>query len=181
MGPSLRCETTERSKPVGDTEYGALRVAIGSDRAGDTYKSVLTGDLHAHRLVGGVIEGSPGQQSAATYPEVAFAAAQLVACGEADRALLVCHTGLGMAVAANKVPGVRAVTAHDSLSVQAAVLSNNAQVLALGQGVIGLQLARRLVAEWLTYRFDSTSSAAKKVEAITALERRASHYMQGRG
>ena len=59
-----------------------------------------------------------------------------------------------MAIAANKVPGIRAVTAHDSFSVERSVLSNNAQVLTFGQRVIGLELARRLAREWLTYRFD---------------------------
>ncbi|MBO0518373.1 RpiB/LacA/LacB family sugar-phosphate isomerase, partial [Streptomyces beijiangensis] len=85
------------------------------------------------------------------YPHVAVDAARLVADGSFDRALLVCGTGLGVAISANKVPGIRAVTAHDSFSVERAVLSNDAQVLCLGQRVIGLELARRLVREWLTY------------------------------
>ncbi|ATL86227.1 ribose 5-phosphate isomerase [Streptomyces malaysiensis subsp. malaysiensis] len=97
--------------------------------------------------------------------------------GIVDRALLVCHTGLGMAIAANKVPGIRAVTAHDSLSVRASVESNNAQVLALGQGVIGLTAARRLAAEWLTYRFEATSTTAAKVDAITAYENRTRRHL----
>lgn len=62
-----------------------------------------------------------------------------------------------MAISANKVTGIRAVTAHDSFSVERAVLSNDAQVLCLGQRVIGLELARRLVKEWLGYRFDPVS------------------------
>ena len=85
------------------------------------------------------------------------------ATGHADRALLVCGTGLGVAIAANKVPGIRAATAHDSFSVERAVLSNNAQVLTFGQRVIGLELARRLAKEWLTYRFDEASPSADKV------------------
>ena len=72
-----------------------------------------------------------------------------MAAGDADRALLVCGTGLGVAISANKVPGIRAVTAHDSFSVERSVLSNNAQVLTFGQRVIGLELARRLAREWL--------------------------------
>jgi ribose 5-phosphate isomerase B len=69
----------------------------------------------------------------------------------------VCGTGLGVAIAANKVPGVRAVTAHDSFSVERAVLSNDAQVLCLGQRVVGIELARRLVREWVGYKFDTVS------------------------
>ena len=97
-------------------------------------------------------------------------AAELVAAGEADRALLVCGTGLGVAIAANKVPGIRAVTAHDSFSVERSVLSNNAQVLTFGQRVIGLELARRLAREWLTYRFDATSASAEKVRVLSDYE-----------
>lgn len=104
------------------------------------------------------------------YPDVAVAAARKVAAGEADRALLVCGTGLGVAIAANKVPGIRAVTAHDSYSGERSVLSNNAQVLTFGQRVIGLELARRLAKEWLSYEFDETSRSAEKVAAISAYE-----------
>jgi ribose 5-phosphate isomerase B len=94
----------------------------------------------------------------------------MVAAGKADRALLVCGTGLGVAISANKVPGIRAVTAHDSYSVERSVLSNNAQVLTLGQRVVGLELARRLAREWLTYRFDESSASAGKVKVITDYE-----------
>lgn len=91
------------------------------------------------------------------YPHFAVDAAKLIKEGKADRALLICGTGLGVAISANKVTGVRAVTAHDSFSVERAVLSNDAQVLCLGQRVIGLELARRLVKEWLGYTFDPVS------------------------
>ena len=98
------------------------------------------------------------------YPHVAVAAARKVAAGEADRAVLICGTGLGVAIAANKVPGIRAVTAHDSYSVERSVLSNDAQVLCLGERVIGLELAWRR--EWLGYTFDPTSASAAKVSVI---------------
>jgi ribose 5-phosphate isomerase B len=101
---------------------------------------------------------------------VAIAAAAIVARGDADRALLICGTGLGVAIAANKVPGIRAVTAHDSFSVERAVLSNNAQVLTMGQRVVGIELARRLVREWLGYRFDESSPSAAKVGLIGQFE-----------
>ena len=101
---------------------------------------------------------------------VAVEAARRIAAGEADRALLVCGTGLGVAIAANKVPGVRAVTAHDPFSVERAVLSNNAQVLCFGQRVVGLELARRLAKDWLGYTFDEGSASAEKVAAISAYE-----------
>lgn len=114
--------------------------------------------------------GSLSAADKTAYPHRAAAAAKLVASGECDRALLICGTGLGVAIAANKVKGVRAVTAHDSFSVERAVLSNNAQVLCMGERVVGLELARRLAREWLGYVFDETSASAAKVQAIVDLE-----------
>jgi ribose 5-phosphate isomerase B len=76
-----------------------------------------------------------------------------------------------MAISANKVAGVRATTAHDSFSVERSVLSNDCQVLALGERVIGLELARRLVREWLGYVFDPASASAAKVAVIAGYER----------
>ncbi|CAM5511864.1 hypothetical protein STENM327S_01317 [Streptomyces tendae] len=78
----------------------------------------------------------------------------------------MCGTGLGVAIAANKVKGIRAVTAHDSFSVERAILSNDAQVLTFGQRVVGLELARRLAAEWLTYLTRRTTASAAKVQLV---------------
>lgn len=71
--------------------------------------------------------------------------------GEADRAILICGTGLGVAISANKVAGIRAATAHDSFSVERSILSNDCQIICFGQRVVGLQLMTRLAKEWLTY------------------------------
>ncbi|MFF8844192.1 ribose-5-phosphate isomerase [Streptomyces sp. NPDC015127] len=148
-----------------------LRLVIGSDDAGLDYKEALARDLAADPRVADVTDvGVRGDQHTA-YPHVAVEAARLVAEGVADRALLICGTGLGVAISANKVPGVRAVTAHDSYSVRRSVLSNNAQVLCFGQRVIGLELARTLVDEWLDQRFDEQSASAAKVAAIGSYER----------
>jgi ribose 5-phosphate isomerase B len=149
-----------------------LRIVVGCDDAGFEYKESLKGDLLADDRVGEVIDVGVGADEHTDYPHVAVAAARLVAEGKADRALLVCGTGLGVAISANKVPGIRAVTAHDSFSVERSVLSNNAQVLCFGQRVVGLELARRLAREWLSYEFDPQSASAGKVEAIDGYESR---------
>lgn len=145
---------------------GRLIVAVGADDAGFDYKEMLRADLAADPRVDDVIDVGVSADQHVPYPHIGVAAARLIADGRADRALLICGTGLGMAISANKVHGVRAVTAHDSFSVERAVLSNNAQVLALGQRVIGRELARRLVHEWLGYTFDPRSASATKVAAI---------------
>jgi ribose 5-phosphate isomerase B len=152
-----------------------LRIVVGSDDAGLHYKDVLKADLEADERVGEVTDVGVGTDDTTAYPHVAVAAAKLVAQGKADRALLLCGTGLGVAISANKVPGVRAVTAHDGFSVERAVLSNDAQVLCMGQRVIGIELARRLVREWLGYRFDPGSTSAAKVDAIRGYETAAGH------
>jgi ribose 5-phosphate isomerase B len=147
-----------------------LRLVIGSDDAGFDYKEILKKDLENSDGVASVVDVGVDSDGHTAYPKVAVAAAELVANGEADRALLICGTGLGVAIAANKVAGIRAVTAHDSFSVERGVLSNDAQVLTMGQRVVGIELARRLVREWLTYRFDPTSASAAKVAVIEQYE-----------
>jgi len=150
----------------------AWRIVIGSDSAGFEYKQALSAQLGEDPRVSEVTDVGVTSGEDTDYPHVAVRAAKLVADGNADRALLICGTGLGMAIAANKVRGIRAVTAHDGYSVERSVLSNDAQVLALGQRVIGLELARRLVDEWLGHEFDSGSASAGKVAAIRGYEQR---------
>ena len=147
-----------------------LRIVIGCDDAGFDYKEILKKDLENNPGVASVVDVGVDADGHTAYPRIAIEAAERVARGEADRALLICGTGLGVAIAANKVPGIRAVTAHDSFSVERAVLSNNAQVLCMGQRVVGIELARRNVREWLTYRFDTTSASAEKVAVIDEYE-----------
>ena len=148
----------------------ALRLVIGSDDAGFDYKEILKKDLEANPGVASLVDVGVDADGHTAYPRIAIAAAELVASGEADRALLICGTGLGVAIAANKVSGIRAVTAHDSYSVERGVLSNDAQVITMGQRVVGIELARRLVREWLTYRFDPSSASAEKVAVICEYE-----------
>ncbi|WP_084039430.1 ribose-5-phosphate isomerase [Demequina sp. NBRC 110053] len=147
-----------------------LRIVVGGDDAGFRYKTALAEVLRADARVASVTDVGVGEDEHTHYPHVAVAAARAVADGRADRALLICGTGLGVAIAANKVPGVRAVTAHDAYSVERSVLSNDAQVLCMGERVIGLELAKKLVLEWLSHTFDPSSASKDKVDAICAYE-----------
>ncbi len=151
-----------------------LRLLVGSDAAGFDLKDAILADLQQDPHVASVEDlGVPADDLAAgTYPSVAIAAATKIAAGEADRAILVCGTGIGVAISANKVPGIRATVAHDSFSVERSVLSNDCQILTLGQRVIGVELARRLVREWLTYEFDPTSHSQANVAELEAYESR---------
>lgn len=147
-----------------------LRIVVGSDDAGFDYKELLKADLLADERVDSVTDVGVDADGHTNYPTIATTAAETVASGEADRALLICGTGLGVAIAANKVKGIRAVTAHDSYSAERSVLSNDAQVLCMGQRVVGIELARRLVREWLGYEFDPSSASNAKVQEICAYE-----------
>src|SRR3954469_7943225 len=148
-----------------------IRLLVGSDSAGFDYKDVILADMQADDRVEVVDLGVyAGDLDGGSYPSVAIAAGEKIGAGGADRAILLCGTGIGVAIAANKVPGIRATVAHDSFSVERSILSNDCQVLTLGQRVIGLQLARRLAAEWLTYTFDATSHSQANVAELEAFE-----------
>lgn len=149
-----------------------LRLIVGADDAGFDYKERIKADLMANPAVSEVIDIGVDADGHTPYPTIATAAGERIRDGQADRAILICGTGLGVAIAANKVSGIRAVTAHDSFSVERSILSNDAQVLCLGQRVVGIELARRLAAEWLTYTFDPDSASAEKVREIRAYEQR---------
>ena len=149
-----------------------MRLVIGCDDAGYEYKMWLSEDLRRDPRVAVVEDLGVYAEDlvAESYGEVGIAAGERIRAGAADRGILVCGTGIGVAIAANKVPGIRATVAHDSFSVERSILSNNCQILTLGQRVIGLELARRLVHEWLGYTFDPGTPSDDKVAVITGYE-----------
>ncbi len=149
-----------------------MRVAVAADNAGVALKDVLTEAMRDDDRVAEVTDfGVPDDSDHRAYPLLGLAAAQAVAEGRADRAVLCCGTGIGMAISANKVEGIRATVAYDPYSVERSVKSNNCQVLCLGGRVIGSELAKKIVADWLGYEFDPSSASADKVAHITAFEK----------
>ncbi|MFM8211602.1 MAG: ribose-5-phosphate isomerase [Actinomycetes bacterium] len=147
------------------------RIAVGSDFAGFELKTILKNYLEKDNRVEKVIDlGVNSLDDKTDYPNIGFALASKIANGEADRGLLVCGTGIGMAISANKVPGIRATTVHDPYSLERAVLSNNCQVITMGARVIASELALNLIKPWLDYKFDEQSSSAPKVKRINELE-----------
>ncbi|MDQ4119236.1 MAG: ribose-5-phosphate isomerase [Actinomycetota bacterium] len=149
-----------------------MRIAVAADNAGVALKDALAGQLTADGRVAEVTDfGVPDAGDDRAYPLLGLAAAHAVANGWADRAILVCGTGIGMAITANKVPGIRATVAHDSYSAERSIMSNDCQVLCMGGRVIGPELAKKIVGEWLDHRFDPESASAEKVARITEFER----------
>ncbi len=148
-----------------------LTIVIGADNAGyslkESIKLVLLSDERVSKVIDlGVDAGSDDT----AYPHIGIKAAEAIRSGAADRALLCCGTGIGVAISANKVPGVRATVAHDSYSVERSVLSNNAQVLCFGSRVIASELAAKLTREWLSHEFDEQSASAAKLAIIDNYE-----------
>ena len=149
-----------------------IRVAVAADNAGVALKDELAELMRADDRVVVVSDfGVPDASDDRAYPLLGLAAAQAVADGRADRALLVCGTGIGMASTANKVEGIRATVAHDSYSAERSITSNDCQVLCMGGRVIGAELAKKIVEEWLGHAFDPSSASADKVAHITEFER----------
>lgn len=148
-----------------------LTVAVAADNAGVQLKNIVAELLGEDGRVAEVLDfGVPDEADDRAYPRLALAAAEAIARGEAERGVLICGTGIGMCVSANKVDGVRATVAHDSYSVERSIRSNDCQVLTMGARVIGPELAKRLVTEWLGYTFDPSSASAAKVAHITEYE-----------
>jgi ribose 5-phosphate isomerase B len=146
-------------------------MAVGSDDAGVNLKNFIRDQLGDDERVEEVIDfGVADADDKTAYPVVCIMAAEAVARGEADRAVLFGGTGLGEAISANKVHGIRAVVAHDPYSIERSILSNNCQVLCLGERVIAPELADRIVKQWLGYEFDTSSPSAAKVQVITDYE-----------
>lgn len=146
-------------------------IAVGADGLGRALKDLLADELRRDARVRTVLDlGVHATDDPTAYPSVGIAVAEAVARGEADRALLVCGTGIGMAISANKVGGIRAAVAHDPYSLERSVLSNDCQVLCMGANIVAAPLARSLIARWLDYRFDPTSASAAKVDIIRAFE-----------
>jgi ribose 5-phosphate isomerase B len=150
-------------------------MAVGSDDAGVNLKNYIRDRLREDPRVKEVRDFGVADESDKTeYPIICIKAAEAVARGEADRAVLFGGTGLGEAISANKVKGIRAVVAHDPYSIERSILSNNCQVLCLGERVIAPELADRIVGQWLGYEFDTSSPSAHKVSLITEYEERGS-------
>jgi len=149
------------------------RLVIGADDAGLSLKTVIRGYLDERGVpyddVG--VDTPDATALGIDYPDVAETAATGIRDGRYDRGILICGTGIGMAITANKVPGVRAALAHDVYSAQRARRSNDAQVLTMGARVIGPEAAKTVVGAWLDAEFDGGGST-RKVAKIVDLERR---------
>ena len=144
-----------------------MRIAIGSDHRGVAARKRLIGQLQ--RLGNEVIDcGSDGDQ-AVDYPDIAADVARRVSDASVERGILLCCTGVGMAIAANKLPGVRAATCHDEVTAEMSRRHNDLNVLCLSAELIGSDVQEKIIRTWLSTPFEG-GRHARRVAKIAALE-----------
>ena len=144
-----------------------MKIAIGSDHRGFESKEMIKNILTQleHKVVDcGTVNNSP-----ADYPDIAYLVATKVAAGQTDFGILVCGTGIGMCIAANKIHGIRAALCHDELSAEISRHHNDANILCVSGDLIGEVLLRKIVEVWLTTEFRG-GRHQRRVNKITAIE-----------
>lgn len=145
-----------------------MKIAVAGDSAGEGLARVLADHLKASHEVAEVSRTEAGPD--AFYANLSDRVASEVLAGKYDRAILVCGTGIGVCIAANKVPGIRAALTHDTYSAERAALSNNAQIITMGARVIGTELAKAIADAFLKETFDPAGRSAGNVAAIDAVD-----------
>ncbi len=150
-----------------------MKIAIAGDSAGVSLVDVLVPHL---KNTPGVevadLSKSPTGATGEYYANIAERVAQAILAGQYDRGILICGTGIGVAMSANKVPGIRAAQTHDTFSAERAAKSNNAHIITFGARVIGPELAKTVVNAWLASEFDPQGPSAGNVTAVNELDRK---------
>jgi ribose 5-phosphate isomerase B len=144
-----------------------MRIVIGSDHRGYDVKRRII--LILQQLGHEVVDLGPSGRESVDYPDYAFQVALAVSESRADRGILICGTGIGMCIAANKVKNVRAAPCHDSITAEMSRRHNDANVLCLSADLLGEELIDRMVRIWLETEFES-GRHARRVEKITRFE-----------
>jgi ribose 5-phosphate isomerase B len=152
-----------------DPDSPALRVAIGGDHAGFSLKQVVTERVRGR--VAEVVDCGAFDDRSSDYPDFAEAVGRAIVQGRADRGILVCGSGVGVSVAANKIPGIRASLCHDTYSARQGVEHDDMNVLCIGARVIGPELAFEVVEAFLAAHYHPAERHARRLEKILRLER----------
>lgn len=147
-----------------------MRIAVGCDHAGFPLKAPAIQELE--RLGHEVVDLGTNSEEAVDYPDFAQAVGEAVMRGEVERGLIICGSGVGASVAANKIPGVRAATCHDTFSARQGVQDDDMNVLCLGARVIGPQLALDVIRAWLGATFSGEERHQRRLDKMKAIEAR---------
>jgi ribose 5-phosphate isomerase B len=147
-----------------------MKIAVGTDHRGYALRARVVELIQ--RLGHEVEDLGAFSEEAVDYPDIAARVSRKVSRGEVDRGILICGTGLGMCIAANKFPGVRAAPCHDDLTAEMSRRHNDSNVLCLSADLLGERLIDRMIELWLSAPFEG-GRHARRVEKIAALEREA--------
>jgi ribose 5-phosphate isomerase B len=145
-----------------------VKIAIGADHGGFRLKDEIK--ALAVELGHEVVDLGCNCADSVDYPDYALPVCELVVAGEADKGILICGTGIGMSIAANKIPGIRCALVHDVFSAKATREHNDTNVLAMGERVVGPGLALEIARVWLETAFSDGERHIKRLGKITALE-----------
>lgn len=155
-----------KSLPRGLTFFG-MKIAVGSDHAGFIMKKKVVAWLQERRV--GVEDVGTFSEDRCDYPDYAIAVGERISRGQADRGILICGSGIGMSITANKIPGVRAAECFDTLSAQLSRAHNDANVLCFGGRLIDEASAREMIDIWLNTGFEGGRHALR-LDKIRQLE-----------
>jgi RpiB/LacA/LacB family sugar-phosphate isomerase len=147
-----------------------MRIVIGADHAGFDLKQII--GAYLRHLGHEVIDQGTDSDEPVDYPDFAEAVSKMLVTGRAERGVLICGSGVGASVAANKIPGIRAGLCHNTYSARQGVEHDNMNVLVLGARVIGVEMARELVDNFLAANFNGAERHRRRVAKIKALEQR---------
>lgn len=147
-----------------------MRIIVGSDHAGFALKQELVEDLRKQGF--DVVDAGAHSDEASDYPDAAEAVGREVADGRAQRGMLICGSGVGASVAANKLPGVRAAICHDTYSARQGVEHDDMNVLVLGARIIGPSVAHELARAFLAARFTNEPRHVRRLEKVKVIEAR---------
>jgi RpiB/LacA/LacB family sugar-phosphate isomerase len=145
-----------------------MKIAVAGDSAGEGLAKVLAEHLKGAHDVSEVSRTEAGADP--FYADLSDRVANDLLAGKYDRAILICGTGIGVCISANKVPGIRAALTHDTYSAERAVQSNNAQIITMGARVVGTELAKSIVEAFLKETYDPEGRSAANVAAINAVD-----------
>ena len=145
-----------------------MKIAIGCDHGALALKNKVVSHLQGKGFE--VVDFGTHTNASCDYPEFAGAAAKAVASGECEKGIVLCTTGIGVSIAANKIKGIRCALLHDVWSAQMTRLHNDTNVMALGAGVVGENLALQIVDTWLGTEFSGDERHQRRIDKLMALE-----------
>ncbi|MEM9586574.1 MAG: ribose 5-phosphate isomerase B, partial [Planctomycetota bacterium] len=147
----------------------SIRLAVGGDHAGFALKQTIV--RHFGTQVAELVDCGTHDETSCDYPDFAITVSKAILAGKADKGLMICGSGVGVSVAANKIPGIRAAICHDTYSARQGVEHDDMNVLCIGGRIIGEELAREIIQAFLVARYTPAERHARRLDKVLKIER----------